>query len=68
MKVKFKGNSIIEHTDAIRAEFIELGKYQQNTRNAGCVAVDCSPDLTAAEQSAISDFGMALGCESVTVI
>ena len=68
MTVEFKGNSIIEHTDAIRGEFIELGKYQQNTRSINEVVVDCSADLNAAERKTMTDLGATVGCDSVTFI
>ena len=67
MIVQFTGQAIIEQLDIIKAEFIALGKYRQNTRSADCVAVDCAADLNAAEQQTMIDLGTAIGCDSVTV-
>jgi hypothetical protein len=67
MIVQFTGQAIIEQLDIIKAEFIALGKYRQNTRNADCVAVVCSSDLNTAEQQAMIDLGTTIGCDSVTV-
>jgi hypothetical protein len=68
MIVQFKAEAIIEQLDTIKAEFIALGKYQQNTRSADCVAVDCSPDLNAAERQTMTNLGTTIGCDSVTFI
>jgi hypothetical protein len=68
MIIEFKGVGVVEHLDTIKAEFIALGKYQQNTRSADCVAVDCSPDLNAAERQTMTNLGTTIGCDSVTFI
>jgi hypothetical protein len=67
MIIEFKGVGVVEHLDTIKSEFIALGKYGQNTRSADCVAVDCSPDLNAAEQQTMTNLGTTIGCDSVTV-
>ena len=61
MKATFSNANAARDTAAIIAQFTAIGKYQDNSRSDNSIRVNCSDDMTASEQLALTEWATANG-------